>query len=363
MFKRQAKVAEWLVLSGANLHILTEGGISPLEKAFEIDEAMSALLVHRAAYVEENGPMTLNQEQNEAQYKDVATKWGEQTIYVETDPEKASGAGESDAKSEAPAVESIAQSQGFSTRAEPVDCSLRATLSPAELQQQQELLMVQELAASSSMQDSLIQRQLQEMESSGNSTGVVPALRRLTETPQVTTPPLTKAPSEEEKMRGSIEGMVRSEIGSSVYDMLELAAKQNEKALPTGPTAHKDNFSKGLDAMTSSMAQFVQVLVDGISRGPLHVRNFAFYLHILPLLVSFLSSSSCSSPSVSLALSPSLSVSQFSLSTSSYKCPSSILNLHCWPSPRFPRESNPDDKYSNRASPPEKTRTKTFALR
>lgn len=268
VFKRQAKVAEWLVLHGANLHILTEGGISPLEKAFEIDEAMSALLVHRAAYVEENGVMCLNLEQNEAQYKDVATKWGQQTIYVEQ-----GGSGidsESSTESAVVSGDSIMQPKGLPTRGEPVSRSVRATLSPAELQQQQELLRVQELAANSSMQDSLIQRQLQDMENTGDSTGVVPALRRLTETAQKTAPPLTKVASEEEKMRGSVEGMVRSEIGSSVYDMLELAAKQNEKTPLTGPTVHKDNFAKGLDVMTSSMSQFVQVLVDGVTRGPIH---------------------------------------------------------------------------------------------
>ena len=208
------EAAEWLVLRGADLHILTEGGISPLEKAFEYGEEFAAALLTKSVQVEENGILV---EEKIEVYGDVEVKWGDKTIYVDRQPHV-----------EEPVME------------EPI---IEEEIPQPELtvQQQRGMAAVHKIAQEGHMQEALIKGQLKALEEE-NDVAVIPELRD----------PIQAAPA-----KPRVDTVVRTE---SSYDILTTTKRAKEKA-----AQFKDvpmEFSKRFDKLTASATHFIYALMD-----------------------------------------------------------------------------------------------------
>lgn len=221
-FAQKKEACEWLILRGADLTVMTEGGISPLEKAIEWGEEFAAALIAKASQVEANG-IIVEDAAPEDLYGDEKVKWGDQVIYV--DKKKA---------------DAFAKTEETLSKAPPPQ-EEEPTSAPEALSvaQQRGIAQIQDLAASHPMQEAMIRKQLDQV-ANDSSGDVIPELREATSQPAAAPPTNTS------------QTLSRT---TSAYDFLLSTKRAQERA-----TRYKDiptDFARAFDQLTTSATRFV----------------------------------------------------------------------------------------------------------
>jgi hypothetical protein len=215
---------------------LTEGGISPLEKALEWGKEFSTALITMAATIDEEGIAELEAYEDDA-YVDQAVKWGDKTIYVEKDRPQNYVSPEA-------IVEETNRKFEQSHKHEAVARKNNEDIAKLSVAQQRALKELEELAKSDPMQAKLLEKQLNELnEKGGDDSTIIPELRAMQN---------KELPQSDSK---------------SAVDLLEMARNNSHLNHGTVPLSNYNptvEFEKQFDRLASSMIQFVRVAVDGI---------------------------------------------------------------------------------------------------